>query len=420
MRTVHIRFMPALLMLATIAGCTPPDEEAARTAAPTSPRLVERLEMADSGQQVSLATVDGRLRYAHEIIRTARGTQAENTWLYFEELPVYYRSTGSWPEADKVEHSVFGWAEFSVSGGLLGLEKRLDNERIPVNTGEPAAIYQRGLDLFRQARPLLGGRDGCEYNKSLRWNNRLVTLSTGSDACGPGQLQVFLQVPEGTRSQSLERIGTINDSWFHDFDSDGEPELLIEFEDPRAAQSLLTGWRIHGNRLEPLDLRAPGASDREKYQGDRYYVHGDTLIRRYPKGESPEGLPLWERLEYDWRMNRWVPAEPPARSGIPAEISGQWSGSDGSLLRLETNGSLTVTEACGEAKGTALGLPGDILLVSLTPAGETACPENALQNSLPGYWLAEQIAGRLRLASLEGAVERSYESAGFAGKADTL
>lgn len=385
---------------------------------------MERLEIKQDGQLLALATVDGQLRYARETLQTARGSQAENIFLYFEEHPIYYQSSGIWPDSER-DHSVTAWTEFSITGGLLGLDKRLDGERIPISSGEPAAILKRGINLVRQTRPFFIGRNGCGYNKTLRWRNYLLTLNTGNgngNACGPGQLQIFLQAPGGTRSQPLERIGTVNDSWLNDFDGDGAPELLIEFEDPQAAQSLLRRWNIQGTRLKARALREPNESGGEKHRGGRYYIHDHHLTRRFPAGETAEGLPLWQRLQYDWRANRWLAATAPARHELIQRFTGVWIDEQTkSVLDLAADGSLKIRATCGEFTGTTTAFPGDILLVTLAPQSLSACPENdSLQQNLAGFWFAEIINGQLHLASLERTGERKYTSAGFTNSPDTL
>lgn len=387
-----------------LAACEPAPET---TEPELSRRHVERIENLafDDGvhnSRFDAVYVDDQLRVVTERFDN-QGIEARNLYLYFEGEPVFYRSQGNW-QADGTTHHINAWAEFAINGHPIGLDKRLDNQPLPVPPDEALAIRERARALHQLAedaqRP-----DGCDFNKTLRAGETMVTVIVPvGQACDAGLLQLYAQTAKGSSMHEFDRKRPVHGAWLHDFDSDGTAEILVVSH--RDGNDHLRGWRIDDGRFQEISFGELTPAQQAGFGGrNRYRVEGDRLLRRYSSTSPDRGR---VRLTYNWETQRWLAETAPSRDTLQTRIEGVWTGlgNGGSALRIPPVGALQLVQECGELAYPALALPGGLLHISAPLEAPDACDgaQLALQ---PGAWLAEKSNGSLRLTGLT--VDRRHE-----------
>ncbi|MDX1455092.1 MAG: META domain-containing protein [Gammaproteobacteria bacterium] len=434
---VGLALLGSLLLL---PGCDSEPDRSAHTSSNES-SLVERFSGTLSDAKVApapsfdVAAVNGRVRLVRELIRWEEGL-AENAYVYYEDIPVYFRSEGEWLAPDAVTGSddtrayrMNAMAEYGVNGELLSADKRLNGDRVPLDKDEPADVMIRGLDLLEATRAQLAPPDHCDYNKTLRWQDVLATVSVSAgDNCDAGGLKLFVQSGGQRLALTSARDGVLVDSWLDDFDGDGRAEILLAITRTTPAEpGHIKAFRVDEDRLQEIELGEMSTVDARGYTGqDIFHVHGNTLLRRFPlawsrqdssqSGSTP--MPRWKRLRYDWGSERWEAAQPPAREGWPDGwrpgedwwLSTEGDDSPGRLSWLENN-QLAGQAGCNRFTAGVLRFPGNVVLVGPLAMTRRACPglegEGPLAD-LSGFWFVERIGEGLRLSSLERSAELRF------------
>lgn len=447
--------LAGIALLALLPACDSHDSDGADEPARSSEvSLVERFngqlpvadtlaEASESKAEFSVASVNGRVRLVREELLFNAASEMEsatNTYLYFEDQPVYYQSSASFGGDETARsHRLDAYVEFGVDGSLIGAEKRVDGERVPLADEEITAVMTRGLDLLEASRALQAP-DFCDYNKTLRWRDVLATVSVPQgENCAAGRLRIFAQSGKRTLALDTRRQGIVAESWIGDFSGDGKAEILVaiarEISKGNAAeQGELLAFRAAGDMLKPVDIAPLDPAQLAIHGGqDMFRVHDEKLIRRFPRSDvtsapgSPGALtPRWERLTYDWQEHEWMQATAPDRDGWPDSMQGSWTDGDGSELLLEPDGGISGKGKCNRFSGGSLRFPGNIVLIRPLTSTRMACPEGSAGSAgsagplddLSGFWFAERVGEELRL-SLLGELPR-HESQSSDAAANTV
>lgn len=364
--------------------------------APLPQHLVERFEdipLSEGGtdSRFDAVFVDDQLRVVSEYLESG-GVTARSRYLYSEDQLVFFHSRGGWME-DGAHHQIRAWAEFAMNGDAIGIDKQLDGDSIPVAPSEAEAIRERAALLastaYQAQRP-----SGCDFNKSLRVGEALVTVIVPlGESCDDGMLRLFARTDEGSSVKEFERRGMVTGAWLDDFNADGKAELLLSMK--RDEREWLRGWRVVDGRFETLDFADLSPVQAAGFDGmDQYRVESGRLLRRYRSADAERGLVF---LAYNWGNRRWQPLPRPPRDKLQAQLAGHWTGE--LELRIPGNGPLEVSQDCGWLPYPVVALPGGLLHVQAPTAAPDACDGKVMELQ-PGTWLVESNAASLRMTGL--------------------
>ncbi|RYE37771.1 MAG: hypothetical protein EOP48_28170 [Sphingobacteriales bacterium] len=148
-------------------------------------------------------------------------------------------------------------------------------------------------------------------NIEIRPGLNFEVLSWGKGADTLGGYSIFLSdsLRNNYRSIALERKGIITDAWNMDLDTDGNPELYIQFLRNKVESDLVV-YEFDDNDFRKISFPSLSAKTRKLYLGnDKFYVKNGSLYRSIPvKNESDTAKKTTEvmTVNYDLRGNSFL------------------------------------------------------------------------------------------------------------------